>query len=124
MAHSALHFSAGLVTGMAVLVPAVFEAFRSGASLSRAVRRWVAVSWVLGLFAIVPSLLHHIGVPPVVCNGWWMNVFFLHPLINSLSRGGDLVGGATLVACFTVQYAAVLAAIARISRREGNYTLS
>ena len=124
MAHSALHFSAGLVTGMAVLAPAALEAFRSGSGLYRAVRRWVAVSWALGVFAIVPSLLHHIGVPPVVCNGWWMNVFFLHSLINGLSQGGDLVGAATLVACFTAQYAAVLAVIARLSRREGDRLMS
>jgi hypothetical protein len=77
----------------------------------------VAGSWSLGFFAIVPSLLHLAGAPPGVCAGWWMNVFFLHPLVNDLSKGGDLVGAAAIGACFVVQYAAVVAAIARVSRQ-------
>lgn len=117
MAHSALHFSAGLLAGMTVFAPAVAVAFQRRRGLSRTVGRWIAVSWALGFFAIVPSLLHAAGAPPSFYGGWWMNLFFFHPLLNRLDRGGYLVGAALMGLCFAAQYVVLLAAIVRMSQR-------
>jgi hypothetical protein len=117
MAHSALHFSIGMAAAMLVFAPPVISALRRRCELARTVGRWIVASWALGLFAIVPSLLHAAGAPPALYGGWWMNIFFLHPLINRLDHRGYLVGAMLMGLAFAAQYAVLLAAIARAPRR-------
>ena len=118
MAHAALHFSVGMVTGMGVLAPRVLRALRARAPTAAAIRQWVVAAWLLGVYALVPSFLPHIGLPTAVCDGWWINVFLFHPLLNVLIPRGTLLGELTLLACLAFQYACVLAALIRAKRMQ------
>lgn len=123
MAHTALHFSAGLALGMAVTLPAVVRALRRPAdrrALAASCTRWVAVSWMLGTLACIPNFMRYAGLPEWFCGGWWMNAFLFHPLIDRLVHGGTLIGGAVLVAGLSGQYAGVLLAlgVARLRGRQ------
>jgi hypothetical protein len=118
MAHAALHFSVGMMTGMGVLAPRVLRALRARAPAAVAMRQWVVAAWLLGVYALVPSFLPHIGVPTGLCNGWWMNVFLFHPLLNVLIPRGTLLGELALLACLAFQYACVLAVLIRVKRRQ------
>jgi hypothetical protein len=83
---------------------------------SRAIGCWLLISYAAGLYAIVPSLLLHAGVPASVCSARWMNVFLLHPLLTRMKLGGTIVATAALAALFAMQHAVVLLAIWRIDR--------
>jgi hypothetical protein len=111
MAHAALHFAAGAALGMAVAAPAVCRAWKVHQRLAPATARWILAAWAAGFWALVPSVLRHWGAPPALCEGWWMNAFVLHPLLDRLVRGGALVGPAALAAVLALQYAVVLAAL-------------
>lgn len=111
MAHAAFHFAAGLVVGMALQAPATRRAWKENRPLAPAMRRWLVTSWGTGLWAIIPSLLRYAGMPESFCNGWWMNLFLLHPLINRWSHHATIIGGSGLVACLVLQYIVILAAI-------------
>lgn len=114
MAHTALHFAAGLAIGMAIQSPVVREAWNRGRGLAPAVMRGLVVSWGLGLWAVVPSLMNYLGVPHAICTGWWMNLFLFHPLINRWGPHATILGAAALTAGFIAQYAMILAALLRI----------
>jgi hypothetical protein len=116
MANAALHFAAGLALGMALQSPVIRRAWSQGPSLTRALVRGMALSWGLGLWAIIPSLLHHAGFPESFTGGWWMNLFLLHPLINRWGPHATIIGGAALVGCFAIQYAAILGAILNVRK--------
>ena len=92
MAHSALHFTVGAALGTAWHGPGLLRAWRAGKPLAGRFRRWLMLSYALGAFAVVPSLLGWIGVPKAVCRHWLMNVFLLHPLIARLVPTKILVG--------------------------------
>ena len=111
MAHTALHFTVGMVVGMVALAPRVRAAFQTRRHLAPAIRQWLAAAWGLGVFAVIPSLLGFVGLSPGFCSGWWMNLFLFHPLLNSIVTRGMIAGGFGLVACFVLQYACIVAAI-------------
>lgn len=111
MAHAALHFSIGLAAGMALQAPPLRKAWNRSQELAPAVMRWLLVSWALGTWAIIPSLLRYAGLPEAFCHGWWMNLFLFHPLINQLGPHGTIIGGVMFVTGFTFQYAMIVAAI-------------
>jgi len=113
MAHSAMHFVIGLAAGTAVLLPSVVKAARRNDRLAPAFAKWIAISWALGLLAIVPSLLRGLGVPAAVCSGWWMNLFLFHPLADRLKPGGMLVGELGVALLLTLQYVLLLLALQR-----------
>ncbi|MEI6788979.1 MAG: hypothetical protein WCL49_10935 [bacterium] len=119
MAHAALHFAIGLAAGMATQAPRLKQAWTKGKNVAPTVLRWLVVSWSLGVWAIVPSLLRYAGVPEGFCNGWWMNLFLLHPLINQFGPHGTIIGAVAFVIGFTFQYALILAAIARLPKNAG-----
>ena len=119
MAHTALHFSLGMAIGSATLLPAVAKAWRAGRPVAGAVGRWLAGAYALGVYAVVPSLLGWVGLPPALCSGWWMNVFLLHPLINRFARGGMIAAGAAIIVCFALPYAVLLLGIRRAGRPVG-----
>ena len=118
MAHSAMHFTIGLAVGTAAFLPSVARALRRRDAVAPALARWIGASWALALFAIVPSLLRHLGVPDRVCSGWWMNVFLFHSFANRWKAGGMLIGELGVAACMTLQYVVLLVALRRVSMRE------
>jgi hypothetical protein len=114
MAHAALHFALGMTVGMAVTTPALRRAWAKGQGIAPAVTRWLAASWALGVFAIVPSLLRHAGLPETFCRGWWMNVFMLHPWLTRHLHQSAILGSVAFVGLFVLQYLCILAAILRV----------
>ncbi len=121
MAHAALHFAAGMAVGMAVQGPLLRRTWNRGRELAPAILRWLCLSWLLGTWGIIPSLLHYAGLPDAFCNGWWMNLFLFHPLINRWGPHATIIGAVALVGSFVFQYALILAAILKTrkdNRRE------
>lgn len=117
MTHSAIHFALGAAVAAAAWLPAVARNWRAGAPLAEPTGRWLLATYALGLWALLPALLRHAGLPAAWCDGWWMNVFLLHPLLSGLHLGGALVGAAALGAVLLAQYGVVLLALARTSAR-------
>ena len=113
MAHTALHFSLGVVIASAVMLPAVGKAWRGGTAVARVIARWLVAAYTLGIYAVIPSLLGWIGLPAACCGGWWMNAFLLHPLLNRWVTGGMIAAGAAIVVCFGAPYLVLLAAVWR-----------
>lgn len=113
MAHAALHFTAGMIVGMAALTPALRRNWQAGRKLAPAVMHWLLASWGTGLWAIIPSLLRYAGLPESCSGGWWMNLFILHPLINQHGPHATIIGAACLAVTFVLQYTVIVAAILR-----------
>ena len=113
MAHAALHFSLGMTVAAAATLPHLIHAVRSGVGVASSFRNWVFWSYATGVFGIAPSLLRAIGCPAFFCEGWWMNVFLLHPLLSGMKAGGTIAGPAVLGFCFAAQYATALAILRR-----------
>ena len=117
MMHSTLHFGLGMAAATAWRGPGLLKAWRTERPVARLLGSWLAASYVLGAFGIVPNLLRRAGVPHDVCEAWYMNVFFLSPLWNRLLAGGHIYGPAILTALLGAQYAILLLAIKRAGRR-------
>lgn len=111
MAHSAIHFSLGIVVGTAVALPPLATAWRKGEPLASHFLRWFLLSYGLGLFALVPAFLKAWGCSAGICQGWWMNLFLFHPLLGRLKSGGNAIGPAIIFCCCAFQYLLLLAAI-------------
>jgi hypothetical protein len=117
MAHSVFHLAVGVAAGGALLAPHVAGAWLRGRPLASPVARLLVVSYALGVLAVVPNLLARLGVAPTALDAPWMNVFVLHPLIDTWERGGLLIGELAIAAMFIGHYALILAAIAARRRR-------
>jgi len=117
MADSTMHFTFGLVVGTCIFLPAVIRKLRSGTKCTPEIGRMIAVSYAMAIFAIIPNLLRHSGFPQGFCNGWWMNLFFLNPLIDSIKSGGMLIGEIMVVMLFIVQYSVTVLALIQLRRR-------
>lgn len=113
MAHSTLHFTMGWMVGSALSAPAVRHAWKTGSTLSPAFRRWFALSYLVGIYAVVPGVLRRLGVADAICDGWWMNVFVLYPLVNGWKSGAVTMGPLVLGACLGAQYIILVAAVWR-----------
>lgn len=111
MAHSILHFSAGLILGTVAFAGPVLRGLQTGMPVAARARRWLLLAYATGVLAVVPGFLRRLGMPEAVCTSAWMNVFVLHPLINQIKSGGMLVGELLFLACFGFQYAVLLMAI-------------
>jgi len=118
MAHSALHFTLGAALGTAWTGPALLRAWRAGKPLAARFRRWLLLSYALGAFAVVPSLLGWLGVPAAVCRHGLMNVFLFHPLLTRLRSGGLIPAAGAVILWFLVPYALLVAAILRARRED------
>jgi len=116
VAHSAIHFAVGMAVGSAVAARPLARAWFSGGAIAGRLAQWLALSYALGLYAVVPALLRRAGVPAWVCEGWWMNVFLLHPLITALMAGGSVVGPTVLGMSIASQYTVLLVALRRCCR--------
>jgi hypothetical protein len=113
MASTPLHFAIGAATGMVLIAPQLRKAWQSRSSLAAATKTWLLTSWSCGIAASLPSLLKYAGAPESITTSLWMNLFFLHPLINSVVPQSHLLGGAAIGLCFAIQYAWLLLAIHR-----------
>lgn len=122
MADASFHFAAGMATGMLLAAPRLYRAWERGTPLAPEVLRWLATSWGLGFWSIIPSLLGYIGLPASLCQGWWMNLFLLHPLINHHGPHATIIGGAALATCYVAQYLVVLASLRRITVQQRKKT--
>lgn len=117
MAHSILHFSTGLALATAAYIPSLTRMFsRNLPHKSTITGNFLASSYAAGIFAIIPALLHRIGLPAWFCDGWWMNIFILHPLIDKLKNGGLLLGELLFAGCLVFQYAVLMYALYSIKR--------
>lgn len=116
MAHSTIHFAFGMVLGSYGPVRALLRSRTAGQPLAAGFRRWLLLSYALGAVAVIPNLLRRAGVPGAVCEGWWMNVFLLHHLLDIPPFTGRRVGEFLIAALFLLQYTALLGAI-RYARR-------
>jgi len=116
MADAAFHFATGMALGMTLATPRLRQAWDQGRPLAPEILRWLATSWLLGAWALAPSLLRYAGLPESFCHGWWMNLFLFHPLINRLGPHATIIGAAAFVACFALQYGVILLAIKTIRK--------
>lgn len=119
MAQSTVHFAIGMIAGTAVALPRLVRRQRAGEPVAAEFARWFLYSYGLGALAIVPSVLRKMGVPDGVCDGWWMNVFLLYPLIGRLKSGGTLVGELLMGSVFGLQYGLMLLYIRSHRKRQG-----
>jgi hypothetical protein len=116
MAYSTIHFSLGMIVASALRLPPLARAWKEGQRLSRLFLLWFAWSYALGVFALIPNLLHRMGCPADLCAGWWTNVFLFFHLLNQPHYQGRKVGEFLILCLVAMQYGLLLAAIAR--RRE------
>lgn len=119
MVHVTFHFSVGLLAGTVAGSRPLIEAWRRGRPVAAPLRRALLTGYALAAWAVVPNLLRHAGCPDGLVDGWWMNLFLLHPLIRALGFGGSPLGATVLGLAFAAQYGLVLAAIARVPRPRG-----
>ena len=120
MTHSAIHFSLGALAATGVCLPSLLRRLRTGTPLVGPLLRWLCWSLGTGLWAVVPALLLHAGLPAAFCHGWWMNLFILHPLIYRLNLGGTIVATAMLVFCFGLHYGVLLFAVRSAEKRRAS----
>jgi hypothetical protein len=112
MAHSTLHFALGMAVGSIPMLPPLLSAWARTKPLAPPFARWFAVSYGVGLFAVVPALLRNLGVPDALCDHPAMNVFLFYPWINIAKPGAITSGPLILGAILGGQYALLLAALA------------
>lgn len=117
MTHSAIHFSLGALAATALCVPSIARRLCAGEPLARPLRAWLGWSLAAGIWAVVPALLLHAGLPAAFCHGWWMNIFLLHPALCHLNLGGTIVATSLLAFCFGLDYAVLLIAVRLAEKR-------
>jgi hypothetical protein len=117
MAHSSLHFALGMAAGAAASARPLLRAWLRDEPVSGPFRRWFLTSLAGGTFAVFPSILGRLGVPPPVCESPLMNVFLLHHWIDRVKPGATTMGPILLGAAFAAQYALLVLAVFRAGRR-------
>lgn len=113
-----MHFTLGLAAGTCIFLPMVLRKLRAGEKCAPEIGRMIASSYAMAVFAIIPNLLRHAGLPVSFCNGWWMNLFFLNPLMDRIKPGGMLIGEIMVVVLFFVHYSITVFALARTRSRQ------
>lgn len=117
-AHVFLHFSIGMLLGTILGVKPLLKAWYDRKPLAPAFFRWILATYFGGLFAIGPSLLRLINFPDAFCQGWWMNIFVFHPIVNRIfGQRGLLIGELLIVGIFGMQYIILLLAIFAAKRK-------
>jgi len=111
MGDTVFHFSVGLLTGTLGLLPLFFVRMRANDKMAPFFALWFGVSFGLALWAIAPGFLAWAGVPRCLLTGWWMNIFLLHPLLNTMKHSGFLVGTVCMFMGVAVMYSALLLVI-------------
>jgi hypothetical protein len=118
MVHVAFHFGLGMLAGTLAAARPVATAWSGRSPVAGPLGRALLAGYALAAWAVVPNLLRHAGCPDAWVDGWWMNLFLLHPLIRRIGFGGAPLGAAVLVFAFAVQYGLVLGAIRRTRRSD------
>ena len=113
MAQSTLHFSFGMLIGTALALPRLRRAYQTGAAWAAPVRRWLLLSYGLGAYATLPSLLRAAGLPSELVTGWWSNLFLGYGIIEALLSGGIILGELAIAGIFSLQYLVILVGIWR-----------
>ncbi len=116
MAHSTLHFAAGLALGSAATLPPLLKAWARGNTLAPQFARMFAISYATGIYAVIPAILRHLGVPDAICDAPIMNIFLLYPWINIVKPGAITSGPLILGALLGMQYAILLLALIWVKR--------
>jgi hypothetical protein len=118
MAHINLHMALGVLAGSAATVPLVAAAWRRSRPLGRPLGIALLITYSLGLWAIVPSLLAWAGCIEHPTTARWANVFVLHSWLDRREDQGLLIGEAIVAAHIVLHYLAILLALrARASER-------
>mgnify|MGYP001185576214 CR=1 FL=1 len=110
-AHVTLHFGLGMLLAMFITASRLRSDWTTEAHRSRSLGRWLLIAYLGGIYAAAPNLMYGIGVPESICNGWWMNIFLLHPLIDGVKPGGMLIGQFLLATAYLFQYVVALSAL-------------
>lgn len=118
MAHSALHFSAGMLTAAIWAVPALIRARLSGKPLANRFLAWMLLGLALGAYATVPAWLGRLGIAASLRHSPWANVFLFYGWIHAWKPGGRTSGPVLLSLLFGMQYAVLLLAILDRKRRK------
>ncbi len=116
MAHSAMHFGLGALAGASAGLPLLRRALRKDTAKYSAI--WVLLTYGVGAFAVIPSLLSLLGVPEPATAYWTMNLFLFHPLIDRVKSGGKLIGEMLIVSCFLFQYAIMMILLWRTRKQK------
>ncbi len=121
MAHSTLHFAAGMAVASVFTLPPLLAAWWRRRPLARPFARWCLTSYAVGIFAVVPGILRRLGVPDAICDHPRMNIFLLYPWINDVKPGavtsGPLIMGAMLGGQYLLLLAALMLARRRLTQR-------
>ena len=129
MADSVLHFGIGVGLGTMAFAPSAIRAIfrmcrgssaRSPEGLAALTGKMLLLSYGLGIVAVIPNLLRSAGCPEALCSNIVMNVFVLHPFIDSLKTGGRLLGELLVVSLFLLHYSTILIAILRLPKAEAH----
>lgn len=89
-----------------------------GRRLAGAFLWWFGWCYGAGLFAVAPTFLRRLGFPEGFCDGWWMNLFLFHPLIDHWLPKGRVVGGGLIILMAAAQYALLILAIHRAKKQQ------
>lgn len=109
-APAALHFSAGWLAVSLLLAPGLWRAWVQRRPLGLALTRWVTVSAISGIWAVLPSLSARLGL--ALPEGAW-NLFWGYGWIAPAVRHVQVAGPLLLSALLALQYGAIVAAYFR-----------
>ena len=106
-----MHFGIGWAVGTIFPLPFVIYCLTAFRRKSRFLGIWIIASFVLAVYATVPNILSALGCPSSFCTSKWMNIFLFHQAIDSVKRGGMLIGETLVAVCFAFQYAILILAV-------------
>jgi hypothetical protein len=110
-ADTSFHVGIGMIAGSLIALPGLLRAWHHRQRLAPQFLRWFLLSYGLGAFSVVPSVLRRLGMPDTVVTHPIMNIFVLHPFLNRIQEGGLVLGGAMVAGIAACQYLLLLAAI-------------
>ncbi len=113
MLNFVIHFASGMALTTLLFSPLIIKDIILGKRTARLISKMIIGSYLLGLFAMTPNVLRMLGVPPSVYTHPLMNIFLLHPLVESSLKvhGGMLIGSVLFMCSSTAQYVLILFAL-------------
>ena len=113
MAQSTLHFAFGMALGSAWALPGLWKRWKQTLPMAATIGRWLALSYGLGLYASLPSLLRRVTGGAEWTTAGWTNLFLFYQLMEKLDLPSIALGEFCIVTCFAAQYGLILLAIRR-----------
>jgi len=117
MAHANFHMAVGMSVGVVATLVPVARAWLAKAPVARPVARLLVISYALGVWALVPTLVSAAGGPAGIHHARWADLFVLHASIDAREPGGLLKGELIITTLVVLQYALLVAALVRARRR-------